>query len=152
VTSWLHLVPFDFESGDEWLAALVDAGFDLARPAVVAATGVTMYLTKEALEATLRRLSALAGGSTVAMTFFLPVELLDPEDRAGLEASAKAAKASGTPFVSSYDPAEILALARRAGFAEPEHLSSKVLADRYFAGRPDGLRPSTGEDFLIARA
>ena len=33
---------------------------------------------------------------------------------------------------------------RRAGFRAATHVSSKTLADRYFAGRPDGLRPSTG--------
>ncbi len=26
-----------------------------------------------------------------------------------------------------------------------------TLADRYFTGRADGLRPSTGEDILLAR-
>jgi hypothetical protein len=29
-------------------------------------------------------------------------------------------------------------------------VSGRELDERYFAGRPDGLRMSTGEDFLIA--
>jgi hypothetical protein len=29
-------------------------------------------------------------------------------------------------------------------------VTGSSLADRYFAGRPDGLRPSSGEDLLIA--
>jgi hypothetical protein len=32
------------------------------------------------------------------------------------------------------------------------HVSGRDLGDRYFAGRPDGLRMSTGEDFLVATA
>ena len=31
-----------------------------------------------------------------------------------------------------------------------DHVSSKDLATHRFTDRPDGLRPSTGEDFLVA--
>jgi hypothetical protein len=44
----------------------------------------------------------------------------------------------------------MIALARSAGFADARHVPSKVLRDRYFAERSDGLRPSTGEDILLA--
>jgi hypothetical protein len=44
----------------------------------------------------------------------------------------------------------MLALARAAGFRDAKHISSRSLADRYFAGRADGLRPTTGEDLLLA--
>jgi methyltransferase (TIGR00027 family) len=151
VPDWLHLVPNDFESDERWWDGLVAGGFDADRPAVVASTGVSMYLTKEATAATLRRLAALAPGSTVAMTFLLPAELVDEADRPGLEVSSRGAAASGTPFISLYAPDEIVAMARDAGFPDARHVASASLADRYFAGRRDGLRPSTGEDLLVAR-
>jgi hypothetical protein len=44
----------------------------------------------------------------------------------------------------------MLSAARSAGFAEARHVSGGDLAARWFAGRADGLRPSTGEDFLVA--
>jgi hypothetical protein len=44
----------------------------------------------------------------------------------------------------------MLALARHAGFRQVEHVASRQLAERYFANRSDRLRPSTGEDFLVA--
>jgi methyltransferase (TIGR00027 family) len=150
VPDWLRLVPIDFESGESWWDGLSAATFEPGRPAVVASTGVTMYLTKEATAATLGQLAALAPGSTLAMTFLLPAELLDEADRPGLEASTRGARASGTPFVSLYSPDEMLTLARGAGFRDVRHVSSSTLADRYFAGRTDGLRPSTGEDLLLA--
>ena len=62
----------------------------------IRATGVTMYLTKEAIAATLRQVAMLAPRSTLAMTFMLPIELLEPEDRRMLEWAQKAAAASGT--------------------------------------------------------
>jgi methyltransferase (TIGR00027 family) len=150
IPDWLHLVPIDFESGESWWDGLTGAGFEPGRPAVVASTGVSMYLSKDATAATLRQLAALAPGSTLAMTFLLPAELVDAADRPGLEASTRGASGSGTPFVSFYAPDEMLALARRAGFRDVRHISSRSLADRYFAGRADGLRPSSGEDILLA--
>jgi methyltransferase (TIGR00027 family) len=150
VPDWLRLVPVDFETGESWWDGLSAAGFASGQPAVVASTGVSMYLSRDATAATLRQLAGLAPGSTLVMSFLLPADLLDEADRAGLEASARGARRSGTPFVSFYRPEEMLALAQDAGFGEVRHMSSRSLADRYFAGRADGLRPSTGEDILVA--
>jgi methyltransferase (TIGR00027 family) len=153
VADWLRLVPVDFEApgpAGSWWDGLVTAGFDPASPAVVASTGVSMYLTREANEATLRRLASLAPGSALAMTFLLPIELLDERDRPGLRMAATGARASGTPFISFFAPDDMLALAREAGFADARHVSGAMLNERYFAGRADGLRMSSGEDLLVA--
>ncbi|MFF4951382.1 class I SAM-dependent methyltransferase [Streptomyces chattanoogensis] len=150
IPDWLHLVPVDFETNEDWLTKLTAAGFDAGRPAVIVSTGVTMYLTKDATAATLRQITALAPGSTLAMTFLLPAELLDDADRAGLQTSKEGAQASGTPFISFYTPPEMLALAREAGFTDARHVSGASLAERYFADRTDGLRPTSGEDLLLA--
>jgi O-methyltransferase involved in polyketide biosynthesis len=109
-----------------------------------------MYLTKEANAATLRQIAALAPGSTLALTFPVPVELLDEADRAGFEAAARGARAAGTPFLSFYRPDEIVELARASGFRSAEHVSTAVLNERYFSGRTDGLQMSRGEEFLVA--
>ena len=37
-----------------------------------------------------------------------------------------------------------------AGFADVATSPVETLAERYFAGRADGLRPSSGEDFVVA--
>jgi methyltransferase (TIGR00027 family) len=146
----LRLVPIDFESGESWWDGLRAAGFEPDRPAVVASTGVSMYLSKEATAATLRQLAALAAGSSVVMSFLLPAELLDEADRPGLEISSRGARAAGTPFVSFYTPDELLDMVRAAGFADARHVSGRALTARYFSDRPDGLRPSTGEDLVVA--
>jgi len=54
IPEWLRLVPVDFEGGNAWWERLVEAGFDAGQPAVVASMGVSMYLTKDAIAATLR--------------------------------------------------------------------------------------------------
>ncbi len=151
IPEWLRFVPVDFEAGGSWRESLAGAGFDAAKSAVVSSTGVSMYLTREANAATLREVAALAKGSTLAMTFLLPLELADPEVRPGLERAKQGARASGTPFISFFTPAEMLTLAREAGFREAQHVSAATLTQRYFAGRADGLRPpSNAEELLVA--
>jgi len=153
IPEWLRFVAVDFEAGDAWWKELAAADFDSRRPAVVASTGVSMYLTKDAIAATLRQAAALATGSTLAMTFLLPLELADPEVRSGLELAEKGARASGTPFLSFFTPEEMLTLAREAGFRKVQHVPAGILAQHYFAGRTDGLRPpNNAEELLVASA
>jgi methyltransferase (TIGR00027 family) len=151
IPPFLRLVPVDFEAGDDWWARLADAGFDPAQPAIVASAGVSMYLTRDAIMATLRRAATLAPGSTLAMSFMLPIEMLEPDIRFAVERAAEGARASGTPFLSFFTPDDMLALAHDAGFREVRHESAAMLAERYFANRTDGLRPpNNSEEMLVA--
>lgn len=151
IPPFLRFVPVDFEAGDDWWQRLAGAGFESARPAIVASAGVSMYLTRDAIMATLRRVATLAPGSTLAMSFMLPIEMLEPDIRFAVERAAEGARASGTPFLSFFTPNEMLALAREAGFREARHVSAAMLAERYFANRTDGLRPpDNSEEMLIA--
>ncbi|MEU6139870.1 class I SAM-dependent methyltransferase [Streptomyces sp. NPDC047081] len=150
VPEWLRLVPVDFEG--DWWGQLLAAGLDPGRPAVVSSTGVTMYLTEEAIRATFRLVATLAPGSTLVTTFMRPIEDVEPEQRAQLRAAMNGARAAGTPFLSFHRPEQLLALAREAGFREARHVSAGELEERYFSGRTDGLRPSRGEELVVARA
>ena len=151
VPSFLRLVPVDFEAGDAWWERLALSGFDSRRPAVVASSGVSIYLTKDAIRETLCQAATLAPGSTFVMSFILPIELLDAEIRPAVERAVAGARANGTPFISFFTPSEMLGLARDAGFNDVQHVSSAMLAQRYFAGRTDGLRPpNNSEELLVA--
>lgn len=150
IPEWLHFVSVDFEAGSSWWEKLKDADFDTGRPAVVVSTGVTQYLTKDAIIAMLRQVARLAPGSTLAMTFLLPFELAESEKRSEVDTAEKGAKAGGTPFISFFTPAEMLEMAREAGFQEVSHVSSADLNKRYFSGRTDGLQLPSGEEFLVA--
>jgi methyltransferase (TIGR00027 family) len=149
IPEWLRLVPVDFETTSWWDGLLANS-FDATKPTVVASLGVSMYLTREATAATLRQRAALAPGSTLAMTFMRPVELVDSDEQAMHRATDAAARASGTPFISYYAPDEILAMARDAGFKTAWHVSAADYTQRYFADRTDGLKPFTTEELLVA--
>lgn len=151
IPEWLRFVSVDFEAGQSWWEKLAAAGFDRSQPAVVASAGVSMYLTREANVATLCQMAALAPGSTLAMTFMLPLELVEPAERLETQTLRANARASKTPFISFFGPSEIVALARESGFREAQHVSPADLIRRYFSGRADGLRPPvSGESFLVA--
>jgi methyltransferase (TIGR00027 family) len=149
IPDWLRLVPVDFET-TSWWDGLLANGFDPTKPTVVASLGVSMYLTREATAATLRQSATLAPGSTLAMTFMQPLELVEPDEQAMHRATDAAARASGTPFISYYTPDEILAIARDAGFKTARHVTAGDYTQRYFADRTDGLRPFTTEELLLA--
>ncbi|MEU1545584.1 class I SAM-dependent methyltransferase [Nocardia sp. NPDC005745] len=149
IPPWLRLVPVDFEV-DAWWRRLIEAGFDPTRPALVASAGVSMYLTREANIATLRELSQLAAGSTLATTFLLPLELVDADEQRLRRFAEEGARRSGTPFLSFFRPEELVKLAEDAGFAAARHISSAELTTRYFADRTDGLRPAESEQIVIA--
>jgi methyltransferase (TIGR00027 family) len=149
IPNWLHFVSVDFEISS-WWEQLLHAGFDTRKPAVVACTGVSLYLTKDAIFATLRQITTLAPGSKLAMAFYLPMDLLDEEDKFLQQIAEKGAQAAGTPFISFYTPNEILTVAREAGFTTIETISASDLAKRYFVGRTDNLNPASGEEFLVA--
>ena len=77
--------------------------------------------------------------------------MADPDVRPGIERAIAGARANGTPFISFFMPDEMLALARDAGFRQLQHVSAAALAQRYFAGRADGLRPpNNAEELLVA--
>jgi methyltransferase (TIGR00027 family) len=151
IPPWLHFVSVDFEAGDDWWKRLEASGFDPGQPAVVASTGVSMYLTREAIMATLQRVATLAAGATLVMSFLLPIELAEPAFRVGMERAVAGAKANGTPFISFFMPDEMLAMARAAGFRQARHVSAAMLAGHYFGNRQDGLRPpDNSEELLVA--
>src|SRR5689334_20395240 len=59
IPDWLRFVPVDFEAGAPWRERLMAEGFALAKPAIVASAGVSMYLTREANFETLRQVAGL---------------------------------------------------------------------------------------------
>nr|WP_068890833.1 class I SAM-dependent methyltransferase [Pedobacter panaciterrae] len=146
---WLHFVSVNFETSS-WWEQLLKAGFDISKPAFIACTGVTLYLTKDAIVDTLKQIASLASGSKLAITFYLPIELMDEEDKPLQQIANKGARESGTPFVSFFTPNEILELANNAGLKEAKTTSTKDLEQYYFNDRTDNLLPASGEVFLLA--
>lgn len=149
IPEFLHFIPVNFET-TSWWDKLLQTNFDVNKPAVIVCTGVMLYLTKDAIMDTLSRIKSLAAGSKLAITFNLPLELVDEEDKPLIEMSLKGARASGTPMISFFSTDEILNIAGEVGFKHPKTISTKDMEQLYFANRTDGLLPASGEVFLLA--
>jgi methyltransferase (TIGR00027 family) len=65
----ITFVSANFETED-WLTKLIDAGFDPGKSTLFIWEGVMMYLDREAVEATLRKIARTAKGSVVAFDYF----------------------------------------------------------------------------------
>lgn len=149
IPSTLKFVPVDFESGESWLDQLKKNGFNETKPSLIVSTGVSMYLSREANLETFKKILTLAKGTTLAMTFMLPPELVEAEDRLGYEMVLKKTAEAGTPFLSLFSPVEATHLAKEAGFQNIQYVSRKDIIQKYFTGRKDSLVPSSGEEFLV---
>jgi methyltransferase (TIGR00027 family) len=68
-SSGVTFVPADFETED-WFARLTAAGFDPGEHTFFLWDGVMMYLDREAVEDTLRKIATTAPGSAVAFDYF----------------------------------------------------------------------------------
>ncbi|MCA0294196.1 MAG: SAM-dependent methyltransferase [Actinobacteria bacterium] len=73
-TRGVTFVPADF-GRDDWLARLVDAGFDSHRPALFLWEGVIIYLEPDAVRETLRKVASCAPGSLIAFDYYTSMSL-----------------------------------------------------------------------------
>jgi len=99
-SSGITFVTADFEKED-WLAQLVEAGFDPGKPALFLWEGVIIYLDRQSVEATLRKIASTAKGSLLAFDYFTTETL---ESQALYWRYARAAtKAAGEPLTFGFD-------------------------------------------------
>ncbi|GAB2951112.1 class I SAM-dependent methyltransferase [Nonomuraea fastidiosa] len=139
--SGLTFAPLDFESGD-LPQALREAGLSDGEPAFVSWLGVTMYLTEEAVAATLAALGRLPAGSELVMEYALPPELRDARGASYAGHAAGAAAERGEPWLSFFAPDDLTALLKRHGLEVAEHVRQADCVDPALWQRGDALRPS----------
>ncbi|MCA1645158.1 MAG: class I SAM-dependent methyltransferase [Chloroflexi bacterium] len=119
--------------------ALVASGFVLDRPAVVSWIGVTMYLARDSIDATLQTIARCAPGTRAVVSYDQPPDVLDEQNRAILaEVSGTAAK-YGEPFISLFRRDEVEELLVEHGFDGVAHFGAEEAVVRYFGGQDVGV-------------
>jgi methyltransferase (TIGR00027 family) len=147
----LAFVPVDFER-DSLLAALRTAGFRREEPALFSWLGVTMYLDREKVLATLADVARGAGpGTKIIFDYVRPPASVDASVRARYEALIARHASLGEPWRSFFDPRELDAALRGSGFTEVRDWDPATLNARYFAGRADGLEVAATAHLIEAR-
>ncbi len=130
----LTFAPADFEHaslGD----VLAAAGLDPAQPAFFIWLGVTMYLTREAISATLGYIAGLPGGAEAVFDYLLPPAALPPREREFLEQRSRHVAAAGEQFRTQFAPGEVAAEATRLGFSEFDDIDPNEVVSR-LTGEP----------------
>jgi methyltransferase (TIGR00027 family) len=142
----LYFAPADFER-DTVATALSRTPFDADRPGFFAWHGVTMYLTGQAIAATLESISGIAApGSEIVFDYWDAIGF-DPFKRSReVSDMFELVAGFGEPFVSGFEPAELGQVLAKHGFALIEDLGPQEQMQKFFEGRADGIRP-----FDIAR-
>lgn len=135
----LTFVPVDLES--ESLAAhLARAGFRAAEPAFFSWLGVTMYLTRAAVLATLAYVAGLPAAGGIVFDYVVPPATLTLIPRLLVRGLMRRVAAAGEPWRSFFDPPGLARELRGLGFRQLEDLGPAELNARFFSDRADGLR------------
>jgi len=133
--------------------ALDQAGLDRRRPAFFSWLGVTMYLEPATTLRTIEALAPLAGGGGgLVFDYGVPPESVGVLQRIGFKVLAGRLARVGEPFIGFFEPLELVAAVKRAGFSRVDDLSPSDLTSRFLSDRTDGLRLSGLGHILCARA
>jgi methyltransferase (TIGR00027 family) len=133
-------VPVDFEV-DSLASCLASTGFDPDLPAMVAWLGVSMYLTCEALAATVAQLGSFAPGSELVMDYMVPADLRDDAAATYVDLVGPITAERGEPWLTFLAPEELTRLLADAGFGDIVHNGQSDLGPELW-DRADSLRPS----------
>ena len=140
VPDGVTFVPADL-AADPLARCLAGAGFDAATPAVIGWLGVTMYLTAEAVAATMAAIAGLAPGSELIADYMLPE---GSRDEAGALYGSLVAQASaerGEPWRSCFTAGQMADLAARTGFCDIRAVRQRDMIPGRFWQRTDALKP-----------
>jgi methyltransferase (TIGR00027 family) len=135
----LHFGTVDFER-ESVAAALGRLPFRPDGPAIFAWLGVTMYLTRAAIEETWRAVCSVAArGSEMVFDFYQPDALSETAPPIVRTLLART-RALGEPIITGIDPALLGAELEATGWTLLEHLDAAEIHRRHFAMRADGYR------------
>lgn len=146
----LTFLPIDFER-QTLVNGLRDGGYPLDKPAFISWLGVTQYLTSEAVFGTLKEVATLARGTEISFTFIVPQALWLGDGQRMFPVALASTAASGEPWISFFEPAELASQLKEFGFNRVAHFSPDDANDLYFSGRTDGLRIVAGEHVMRAQ-
>lgn len=142
-------VPVDFGT-DSLSDRLIESGFDQSRPAYVSWLGVSMYLTGDAISATLAVIGTFAPGSELVVEYVLPETMRDARGQAYFDSVMPAVATLGEPWLTFFTPSELSDLLHNHDLTAIEHVQQRNWIDPALWERTDALRPS--QLTMLARA
>lgn len=138
----VHFVTIDFER-ESLLDGLRTCSCATDEPTFFSCLGVTMYISEDSIDSTLRSVAAFPAGSEIVLSFIPPRgDSLSPFD--------ERAAHLGEPWISFFTPETMAAKLRAADFATIEFLTPAVAVERYYLDRPRDLPYPIRTDIVSA--
>jgi len=145
ITGWdippqLHFVPVDFNR-ENLTDALQRSAYEPHKLTFFSWLGVTYYLPREAIFATLDAIREIAPSVSTIVFDYMDAEAFDPAKAARrIQLMQASARMVGEPMQTGFDPASLREELARVGLKLVENLSPAEIQARYFQGRTDRLR------------
>jgi methyltransferase (TIGR00027 family) len=134
----LHFVPVDFTQ-ESLAAALTRSSYDPQAPSFFSWLGVTYYLPRDAVFATLRAITNVAPAGSAVIFDYLDTDAFVPERAAKrVQVMLESFRQQGVPLITGFDPSTLTADLANLGLRLYEDLSPTDIQERYFQGRTDG--------------
>lgn len=146
----LHFTPADLEK-ESLAEVLARTPYEPSRPAFFSWLGVTMYLTEEAIRATLRSLRGSAvPGSQLVFDYLDRAVFTSANQSPTRSRLFEVVRRVGEPMIFGFDPAALGVELAEEGFRLLEDLGPEALRELYYGNRADGLQPTASAH--LARA
>jgi methyltransferase (TIGR00027 family) len=129
---------------------LAHSGFDAAAPAFFSWLGVVVYLSEQAIFATLGFIADRPAGSEVVFTYSDPPASMPAAQSAAYRRRAGRVEAAGEPWRTQFEPAALHARLAALGFGEIEDLGPTEV-DILYHGAPAASPERTGGHLIRAR-
>ncbi len=135
----LTFAPIDFES--QSLADRLDnAGFRTDEPSFFSWLGVTMYLTRETMMATMESISSSTpSGSGIVFDYVIPPSSQNFLRRLVFRLLARRVAGAGEHWVSCFDTNSLIMDLKTIGFRQAEDIGPEEINARFFKDRADKL-------------
>lgn len=140
VPAYVTHVPVDFNV-DSLEKRLSAAGYDSALRTLFIWEGVTMYLDRAAVEATLRFIAGNSGpGTSVIFDYLLISDHYDPEQQRMMRKNEEALLRRGEPWTFGLRDDEVEPFLSEFGFSDVVAVGGIELSHRYFTGANRGRK------------
>jgi len=134
----LHFVPVDFTQ-DSLAVALSSSSYDPQALSFFSWLGVTYYLPRDAVFATLRTIADIApAGSTVVFDYLDTDAFVPGRAAKRIKVLMERVRQLGESMKAGFDPSTLAADLSRLGLRLREDLIPTDIEERYFQGRTDG--------------
>lgn len=146
----LHFIPVDFTK-ETLAAALEQSPYDPRKIGFFSWLGVTIYLTRAEVMATLRDIAGIAPAGSLVIFDYLDTDAFIPEKATRqVQLMREIVQRVGEPLKGGFDPAALAADLAGAGLLLRENLSPSDIEERYFQGRTDGYHAAGHMHFARA--